>query len=257
MVKVMDTEGTAIVLVVGLLLPLLLALVTRRLWGTLDGMRRVWAHGPAPEDLPTREEVEQIALAIRLNAGTRSRQHLPDNSQCALCLDEYSSPVEFLPCCHTFCNSCALSLWSHSGRHRRICCPCCRTPTEHIFPAYALRDAAAHHQRGGGGRDVGRQEESIRCDRQLHAYNVNATFAARSSIRTSLLVLSRGLANARLLPALVQIKIGAAFLLMAVYLVLPVDLVPDVLGLIGFIDDVAVALIMAAIAARVLLSVLA
>ena len=206
----------------------------------------------AVEDLPTRAEVEQIANAMRRAAGTRLRQNLDDDPHCGLCLDEYTSPVELLPCGHTYCNACILLLWSHTGRHRRICCPVCRSPAEYIFPAYALRDVVA--QRGGGGGDAA---EGIRIDRQLHAYNTNATFAARSSFRTLLLVLRRGITHASLLPVLIQLKIAAVIVLMVVYIVSPVDVVPDVLGAIGLVDDAAVALIMGVIAARILLSVLA
>jgi uncharacterized membrane protein YkvA (DUF1232 family) len=242
----MEAAELLIVLAV-VCLPLLLLIAARR---AVAHVRQ----GLLPdEDLPTREEVERIAAALRQQAGSRSRQNLADAGQCGLCLEErLAAPVELLPCGHIYCNTCVLRLWTHTGRHRRILCPYCRSPVEAVFPAYALREAAAAAGHGGNNG-----EADLQCDRQLHALNAHPAFAARATVRTKLILFLRGVANVRLLPRLIQIKMLLSFALVLIYTVMPLDLIPDYLGLLGLLDDLVLMGLMLAIVVNVLVSVLA
>lgn len=240
----MDVEAW---LIVGacVALPLLVGIAVGRL-------RRCLQQLPE-EDLPARNEVERFAATLRARAGTRSRQADPNGQHtCGLCLeDRLTGPVELLPCSHVYCNTCVQALWAHCGRHRRIACPYCRASVEAVFPAYQLRESQAA---------VGQPVDAAAVqatDRQLHVYNTHPAFAARATVRTRALMLLRGMANVQLLPLVVRFKIGLLILVVFLYVLLPFDLIPDMMGAIGFVDDAALVVLMAVVAAHVMLSVLA
>ena len=104
----------------------------------------------------------------------------------------------------------------------------------------------------------GVDDEAVRLiDRQLHPYNMHPAVAARATVRTRLLLCLRGLANVQLLPRMIRLKIFLSALVVVVYVLLPYDLIPDMLGVIGLLDDGVLAVLMLVVVANVMLSVLA
>jgi uncharacterized membrane protein YkvA (DUF1232 family) len=61
----------------------------------------------------------------------------------------------------------------------------------------------------------------------------------------------------RLLPRMIQVKVMVSLALVLVYVVLPVDVIPDFAGLLGLLDDAIVVTLMGLVIANVLLNVLA
>eukprot|EP00668_Euglena_longa_P032421 GGOE01041744.1.p1 GENE.GGOE01041744.1~~GGOE01041744.1.p1 ORF type:complete len:272 (-),score=60.47 GGOE01041744.1:234-992(-) len=158
---------------------------------------------------------------------TRQRR---EEDLCPICISAVHLPCE--ACCgHLFCTACLHGYWLNRGQRGTLPCPCCRRPITLLLAAFPDHDS----------------EEARGALHHLSAYNA-AT--AQRTLSLSRLLWEIPLLVRRILSepfaaycALFSVRVLLMLVATAVYVLSPLDLLPDgLLGPIGLIDDVLVLL---------------
>ena len=177
-----------------------------------------------------------------------------DDGVCAICLEQRRFSAATM-CGHRFCTTCIVEAWQrgHSAGTQPLACPCCRTTVTLLVAEYSSSED------GDGG-------EATAAQNLLNDYNAQhgtvqaGTFMER--LRVMPILLGRLSRQARQRPIrsllrimwlIFQLRRAAFFLASFLYLVSPVDLIPEALfGAFGLIDDALVFFICAIVLAGVI-----
>lgn len=149
---------------------------------------------------------------------------------CAICLDNIQYGIE-TNCGHEFCGSCFLDMWRHAGGLNPVSCPLCRRRVDVLHDHFTPEERESE------------EHEVIRSD--INVYNRRFSGVPRSTWETvmDLPVLLRRLYEDFMspqggIPLRARIRIVAAFTAGVVYLISPLDLIPEsVVGVVGLTDD--------------------
>ncbi|KAL6060348.1 Postreplication repair E3 ubiquitin-protein ligase RAD18 [Balamuthia mandrillaris] len=172
--------------------------------------------------------------------------------ECPICLDPYVAAVT-TSCGHTFCSPCLLELWNRGGKRNQVRCPMCRSNVSMLIPSLTTRSEVLNFQRSPGapgsssGVEMTRGQSTHDYDAQIEEYNQRFREYDRSlpqQLNEDWVLLLRifqtpassievGSGQHLLYKAMVAI----AFVLMVIYLVVPFDLIPDFMGVVGYLDD--------------------
>ncbi|KAI4343263.1 hypothetical protein MLD38_027791 [Melastoma candidum] len=160
----------------------------------------------------------------------------PDNEVCSVCHGRFRIPCQS-NCSHWFCGDCIMLVWHHGSAIQPCKCPLCRREITLLVPAEAcLRQ-----------RDDFDTSEILR---KVETYN--RYFGGRSSgliqriqdLPFFIRRLARELMDPqRSLPFFIRARVYIAMALSVVYIVSPVDFIPEaILGIIGYLDDLIIVL---------------
>nr|CAD1817816.1 unnamed protein product [Ananas comosus var. bracteatus] len=160
----------------------------------------------------------------------------PENDCCSVCHDDFNVPCQ-ANCSHWFCGQCILNVWHHGSPLQPCKCPICRRSITLMIPT----DAA--HER--------RDPEAIRVLENIAQYNRRYGGGPSSLIQRLwdlpffIRRLFRELMDPqRTLPLVFRARMIFAMVLSAIYVLSPVDILPEgVLGLVGLLDDLIILLI--------------
>ena len=137
--------------------------------------------------------------------------------ECPVCLDAFPLPYAVTTSCgHSFCGTCVAQL-AAQVRPQAIDCPVCREKISFLLPSFLLRGGEAE------GEDPTAQ---LREYNAQHSEEAGVRDVARQ-VAPGFFQRSAGFKLAVLLPGL----------LLLAYLVAPVDLVPDSVPVVGYLDD--------------------
>eukprot|EP01087_Luapelamoeba_hula_P018962 TRINITY_DN6202_c0_g1_i1.p1 TRINITY_DN6202_c0_g1~~TRINITY_DN6202_c0_g1_i1.p1 ORF type:complete len:252 (+),score=45.70 TRINITY_DN6202_c0_g1_i1:22-756(+) len=200
-----------------------------------------------------------------------------DNLECPVCFEVFVAATT-TSCGHSYCAPCILRVWEKQQKRGKISCPLDRRPVSMLIPAYALRgevDARKHAGEIGQDEDDDRETLSVQeYDEQIEAYNevfqnaprnlldqahedwvlAQRIFTGNAAAGTPGAGIGHGgggggaaplhAATAHQAPgtSMYKVVILASFLVAFLYLIFPMDLIPDSLGLVGLVDDVFVVL---------------
>lgn len=126
---------------------------------------------------------------------------------------------------------CMLSYWQSLGTENQIKCPLDRTFVSYLAPNFAVRDQCARLP----NETQPTAAEQQQLDSELAAYNARFANIPRGLGQE----IREDLAIYRNLPANSIHKWIINFMVIGtvLYLLFPVDLIPDSLGLVGYLDD--------------------
>jgi len=127
-----------------------------------------------------------------------------------------------------------MSYWRSSGQDAPVKCPLDRTPVSYIVPNFALRDQCNHVNRHASNA-VPSAADVANLDAQLTAYNQRFSNMPRGIGQE----LREDIAIYRNLPVSSVQKwlINGLVIFTLLYVIFPIDLIPDILGITGYIDD--------------------
>ncbi|XP_043707984.1 E3 ubiquitin-protein ligase RNF170-like isoform X2 [Telopea speciosissima] len=127
----------------------------------------------------------------------------PDNDCCSICHDNFTLPCQ-ANCSHWFCGNCILRVWHHGSALSPCKCPICRRTITLLIPS----EASSQHRH---------EPEVSQVLQNIQRYN--RSFGGGTN-------------------GLIQM-LGSA-----IYILSPIDIIPEgVVGLIGILDDLVIALI--------------
>ena len=136
---------------------------------------------------------------------------MPD--ECSVCLEELVRSTA-LQCGHVFCIGCVQSM---AAQNRVLTCPLCRVKTTMMLPLFQAND----------------QQASFSADQLAFIRDFNAQNAGQGNwVQEERFLVSQKLSG-------VFIITGIVLLL---YLISPVDLIPDAIPVIGWVDDLVIVL---------------
>ena len=129
---------------------------------------------------------------------------------------------------------CLMSYWRTTGENAPVKCPLDRTPVSYMVPNFALRDQCAHVNRSDAAA-VPSAADVANWDSQLTAYNQRFSNLPRGIGQE----LREDIAIYRNLPinSMQKWLINGLIVLVVLYILMPVDLIPDTVGLAGYVDD--------------------
>jgi uncharacterized membrane protein YkvA (DUF1232 family) len=159
--------------------------------------------------------------------------------ECPLCLDVLTDAVE-TSCGHAFCAGCILRVWETDREQRPIRCPIDRRNVSMLIPSYALRAGVDAHRRETGQAIAPDAGPAGQYDGKVDQYNqryLNADRPVIQRVQEDWVLFNRvmnGDLTLRKILTIITICLGF------IYLILPFDLVPDSVGLVGLFDDVVV-----------------
>eukprot|EP01122_Echinamoeba_exundans_P004754 TRINITY_DN14995_c0_g1_i1.p1 TRINITY_DN14995_c0_g1~~TRINITY_DN14995_c0_g1_i1.p1 ORF type:complete len:213 (+),score=28.05 TRINITY_DN14995_c0_g1_i1:36-641(+) len=165
--------------------------------------------------------------------GGNVRHHLLDseNMQCALCLEPFTNAVT-TSCGHTYCANCILTYWQTKSPNQKIDCPQDRVKVSLMIPNFVIRSELSKI-------DPRFSQDGAKFDRLIDQYNnqfSEAPMPFGDRLREDVALLRRA-SNESDLHRYVVIGL---FILVVLYIILPVDLIPDDFGVVGFVDDFAI-----------------
>eukprot|EP00026_Physarum_polycephalum_P019079 Phypoly_transcript_20920.p1 GENE.Phypoly_transcript_20920~~Phypoly_transcript_20920.p1 ORF type:complete len:187 (+),score=9.28 Phypoly_transcript_20920:48-608(+) len=155
-----------------------------------------------------------------------------EHLDCPLCLEPFSHATT-TSCGHCFCAPCILEYWNKKGRSSKVTCPIDRKPISLLIPNYVLRKEVSSQLRQHENSSLAAQY-----DREIETYNTKFAHQPQTvteSIREDWAML--GLMRAG--NFFHTILVYATLILVLLYLFFPFDLIPDELGLVGYVDDFA------------------
>jgi len=137
--------------------------------------------------------------------------------ECPICFEKFASDSICTGCGHVFCSPC---LQEYLDRKQE--CPICRTKVTLLIPLYNF---------GGATND-----ESLQFSRRYNAQHASANekVSMKQRIQQDVNVLRRRTGFSRLF----RLVLGISLALFIMYLVTPVDLIPDSIPIVGYFDDV-------------------
>lgn len=161
----------------------------------------------------------------------------PANDCCSICHGYFNIPCQ-ANCSHWFCGQCILRLWDYGSALQPCRCPLCRGPINLLIPTEASLQQRIN-------------PEVANIISRLESYN--RLYGERSSsliqrLRDLPFLLRRLMRDMldpqRSLPLVIKARVYLAVLLSAIYLLSPVDIIPEgILGIIGLLDDAIILLI--------------
>lgn len=157
-------------------------------------------------------------------------------NSCAICLDEQINTPVASQCGHILCAKCWMSVGIRG--EQRIDCPICRTKVTLLIPLYGQQQQQQRGgRRGGGGGDGGDDDAVMTWIRNFNNAQCNRSLWA--VLQEQYQLVQRGFRST------FAFKIAAfvSFLVVFLYLLSPVDIIPDAIPLVGRLDDLFVVIL--------------
>ncbi|KAL0877896.1 hypothetical protein Bca101_027602 [Brassica carinata] len=159
----------------------------------------------------------------------------PENDLCSICHAHFTAPCQ-ANCSHWFCGNCIMLAWRYGSNTLQPCkCPLCRRPISLLIPS----------------EDTTRDRDNSTVLRDLETYN--RLFGGQSSSLVQRMqdlpfllwrLLREMMDPQRTLPLVIKARVYIAMILSAIYIISPIDIIPEgVLGIVGLLDDLLIALI--------------
>jgi RING finger protein 170 len=153
------------------------------------------------------------------------------DADCVICLGPLARPMELLPCGHLFCEECLVAFVE--ARAFQSQCPTCRAPIELVAPCFRRFPP-----------DEPPAQIAAALAEPLRRFNL----AGRNGLtaRGAYSALEYVMHNFFRLPLRLRLRLVAAFVGGVVYLLLPLDLIPEsIFGVVGLVDDLFVVVLCA------------
>jgi RING finger protein 170 len=151
---------------------------------------------------------------------------------CPICNDIFLDAIT-TSCGHTFCGECLISYWRRSDQQNKVKCPLDRREVSMMIPNYAIRNEI------NSKKPPKSPKSSEAVDTQIDEYNHKFAELPRQfneRMREDYFLLRRLI---RERPKLQWLILGV-IIFAIIYFLTPADLLPDSLGLIGFLDDLLI-----------------
>ncbi|XP_057973062.1 uncharacterized protein LOC131161361 [Malania oleifera] len=161
----------------------------------------------------------------------------PESDCCSVCHGSFNLPCQ-ANCSHWFCCNCILLVWYHGSTLQACRCPLCRRAITLLVPDEA---SLQRRQEPEVAEVLGKVETY---NRQF-GENTNGLIQRLQDLPFLLRRLLRELMDPRRsLPFVIRARVYIAMILSAVYVLSPVDIIPEgILGVVGLLDDVIIVLI--------------
>ncbi|KAK9713692.1 hypothetical protein RND81_06G044900 [Saponaria officinalis] len=161
----------------------------------------------------------------------------PLNDCCSICHSNFNVPCQ-ANCSHWFCGSCILQVWDHGSALQPCRCPLCRRPIDLLIPTEAS-------MRQRVNPEVGNIIARLESYNRLYGERSSGLIQRLRDLPFLLRRLLRDLLDPqRSLPLVIKARVYVAIFLSVIYLLCPVDIIPEgILGVIGLLDDLIILLI--------------
>ncbi|THU56372.1 hypothetical protein C4D60_Mb11t16580 [Musa balbisiana] len=161
----------------------------------------------------------------------------PQDDTCSICLGSFTHPCQ-ANCSHWFCGECILSVWHHGSIFQQCKCPICRCFINLLKPT----DASVQE---GKDRKANQVLKSIKKYNRSFGGEPSNLMQKLQDLPFFIRRLATELMDPRRpLPSVFRAHITFALSLSAMYVLSPVDMLPeDVYGVVGLLDDLLVLLV--------------
>lgn len=185
---------------------------------------------------------DNIGQSDDTDIGSRGRTR-SNQSQCSICLDDAKFAAE-TNCGHVFCSDCILEVWRQSSQLSASPCPYCRQRITIMLPYFTIEEA--------NSAEPADAEMRRKLFHEMSIYNRMYSGEPRSMVEhvRDLPMLLRHLVTRLFsgegLHLAFQVRIVVLSVVWVVYLLSPVDLIPEALfGAVGLLDDILIFLLLA------------
>lgn len=161
----------------------------------------------------------------------------PANDCCSICHGNFHIPCQ-ANCSHWFCGQCILQLWDHGSALQSCRCPLCRGPINLLIPT----EASLRHRNDPEVANIISRVESYN---RIYGERSSGLIQRLYDLPFLLRRLLRDMKDPqRSLPLVIKARVYLAMFLSAIYLLSPVDIIPEgIVGIIGLLDDAIILLI--------------
>ncbi|XP_052189187.1 uncharacterized protein LOC127799307 [Diospyros lotus] len=161
----------------------------------------------------------------------------PENDCCSICHANFNVPCQ-ANCSHWFCGNCILQAWSYGSTFQPCKCPLCRREITLLIPS----DASSRQRQDS---QVAETLGNIERYNRYFGERANGLIQRLQDLPFLLRRLLREIMDPqRSLPLFIRARVYLAMLVSAIYILSPVDIIPEgILGIIGLFDDALIALI--------------
>ncbi|XP_028770515.1 E3 ubiquitin-protein ligase RNF170-like [Neltuma alba] len=161
----------------------------------------------------------------------------PSSDFCSVCHGDYNNPCQ-ANCSHWFCGRCIMQVWHHGSTVRPCRCPLCRRQITLLVPTEDFL-------RQRYDPEVAEVLQGIEAYNRLFGGQATGLFQRMQDLPFLLRRLLRELMDPhRSLPLVIKARVYMAMISSVVYIVSPVDIIPEaMLGIFGLLDDLLVALL--------------
>ncbi|XP_065848267.1 uncharacterized protein [Euphorbia lathyris] len=161
----------------------------------------------------------------------------PASDCCSVCHGRFKVPVQ-ANCSHWFCGDCIMLVWHHGSAIQPCKCPLCRRQITLLVPGGASR-------RDRHSSEVAEVLQKIETYNRLFGGQTSGLFQRMQDLPFLLRRLMREMMDPqRTLPLVIRARVYIATILSAIYVLSPIDIIPEgILGIVGLLDDLLIALI--------------
>ncbi|KAF6147809.1 hypothetical protein GIB67_014389 [Kingdonia uniflora] len=211
-------------------------------WSSDDFVNRACAWSQVSQSLTTTNNQKAATFWFKRSLSSSSSspslmERPPENDVCSICHDNFNLPSQ-ANCSHWFCSSCIMRVWHHGSALQPCKCPICRRAITLLIPSEefvqdrhdaeddeVLVNIERYNRRFGGGTS------------SLSQRLQDLPFFLRRLLRELM-------DPQRSLPLVFRARMFFAMLLSVIYILSPIDIIPEgILGIIGILDDILIALI--------------
>ncbi|GAV65563.1 DUF1232 domain-containing protein [Cephalotus follicularis] len=161
----------------------------------------------------------------------------PENDLCSVCHGNFNYPCQ-ANCSHWFCGNCIMLVYEHGSAFQPCRCPLCRRQITLLVPGEAsLRETQTP--------SAIQTLDKVQKYNRMFAGNNNGLIQRLRDLPFLLPRLLRELVDPqRTLPFVIRARVYTAIIGSAVYILSPVDIIPEgILGIVGLLDDLLIAVI--------------
>lgn len=158
----------------------------------------------------------------------------PENDFCSICHGNFHLPSQ-ANCSHWFCSNCILQVWNHGPALQPCKCPLCRRQITLLIPGEA--SSRLRHN-----AEVSEILQKVETYNRLFGERSNDLVQRMQDLPFLLRRLLRDIMDPqRSLPLVIRARVYLAAILSTIYVLSPVDIIPEgVLGIIGLLDDLII-----------------
>ncbi|KAK9095899.1 hypothetical protein Sjap_021396 [Stephania japonica] len=160
----------------------------------------------------------------------------PANDYCSVCHEQFNQPCQ-ANCSHWFCGNCIMRVWHHGPALQPCKCPLCRRLITLLVPSESMTRARDNSEVNGILLEIERYNRrfgggSLTLLQRLR----DMPFLLRRLVR-EMADPQRGF------NLVLRARVILSIVVSIIYVLSPIDFIPEgVLGFIGFVDDILVAL---------------
>eukprot|EP01112_Ceratiomyxa_fruticulosa_P010563 TRINITY_DN2804_c0_g2_i1.p1 TRINITY_DN2804_c0_g2~~TRINITY_DN2804_c0_g2_i1.p1 ORF type:complete len:194 (-),score=14.06 TRINITY_DN2804_c0_g2_i1:31-612(-) len=158
-----------------------------------------------------------------------------EHLDCPICL-EVCEDACTTSCGHLFCTKCILDFWESKGKTHRVKCPIDRREVAMIIPNHVLRREVDTQL----GRDTTDSERRRQNDARIDEYNNIHSYSQSTvaRVRDDIVLARTAFRSSSFFRLLIQFT----FVFVFFYFFLPYDVIPDSMGIFGYLDDMFIIL---------------